>query len=103
MLLADQPDEAAKRDPDEETPFGSGSEAADISSGETVVSSDTDDSGGDDFSGEDTTGENQVSFDNEFTGAGNLSTEDGSFGDESADEAVGCRCFCRYNGYRQYR
>ncbi len=89
VLLADQPDEAAKRDPDEETPFGSGSEAADISSGETVVSSDTDDSGGDDFSGEDTTGENQVSFDNEFTGAGNLSTEDGSFGDESADEAVG--------------
>lgn len=87
--LVDQPDEAAKRDPDEETPFGSGSEAADISSGETVVSSDTDDSGGDDFSGEDTTGENQVSFDNEFTGAGNLSTEDGSFGDESADEAVG--------------
>lgn len=87
VQLVDQPDEAAKRDPDEETPFGSGSEAADISSGETVVSSDTDDSGGDDFSGGDTTGENQVSFDNEFTGEGDLSAEDGSFGDESTEDA----------------
>ena len=86
VLLADQPDEAVQRDPDEETTFGSGSEGADISSGETVSSPDSP-AGGDDFSGGDTSGESQVSFDNEFTG--DLSTEDGGFGDESTDEAVG--------------
>ena len=88
VQLVDQPDEAAKRDPDEETPFGSGSESGDISAGETTGSSDNA-TGGDDFSGGETYGESQVSFDNEFTGEGDLSAEDGSFGDESADEAVG--------------
>ena len=86
VQLVDQPDEAVQRDPDEETTFGSGSESADISAGETTGSSDNA-TGGDDFSGGETSGENQVSFDNEFTGDGNLSTEDGSFGDESTEDA----------------
>ena len=86
VQLVDQPDEAVQRDPDEETTFGSGSESADISAGETTGSSDNA-TGGDDFSGGETSGENQVSFDNEFTGEGDLSAEDGSFGDESTEDA----------------
>lgn len=86
VQLVDQPDEAVQRDPDEETTFGSGSESADISSGDADSTPDTA-AGGDDFSGGETSGESQVSFDNEFTGEGDLSAEDGSFGDESTEDA----------------